>query len=205
MLSAFLASFAALIPITNPFGAIAAYAGLSAGLSPAQVRRQAWRTGVYVGAILVVFAVVGTLLLTFLGISLSALQIAGGLVVMHSGFQMLSSKPQLSKAESQGLSGQTDVSFSPMALPLIAGPGAIGVVIGLSARNPHLLDRVGVVIAAVAIGALTAFVLRFGTPLVDRLGPTGIGALTRVMGFLILAIGVEIGLHGVLTVVQARS
>lgn len=84
-----------------------------------------------------------------------------------------------------------------MALPLVAGPGAIGVVIALSARHPAVVDRVGIVGAAVAIGLLVALALRFATPVVDRLGPTGIGALTRVMGFLILAIGVELVVHGV--------
>ena len=87
--------------------------------------------------------------------------------------------------------------FSPMALPLVAGPGAIGVVIALSARHPSLLDRVGIVAAVAVVALVVGLLLRLGTPLVERLGPTGIGALTRVMGFLILAIGVELLVHGV--------
>lgn len=202
MLAVFLTSFAALIPITNPFGALAAFAGLTGGMTQADVHRQAWRTGIYVSGILVVFAAGGTLLLSFLGISLPALQVAGGLVVMHSGFTMLSARPTLSPTEQQGATGKVDVSFSPMALPLVAGPGAIGVVIALSARHPNVFDRVGVVVACVSIGILIAIVLRFATPLVEKLGPTGIGALTRIMGFLILAIGVEIGLQGVVAFVN---
>ena len=198
MLTVLLASFAALIPITNPIGALAAFAGLTDGMDPKDVHRQAWMTGVYVAGILVVFAALGTLILSVLGIGLPALQIAGGLVVMHSGFGMLTSRPALSTAESTGAGLKTDVSFSPMALPLVAGPGAIGVVIGLSARNPGLLPELGVIVASLLIGAGIALVLRFGTALIDRLGPTGVGALTRIMGFLILAIGVELGVHGVL-------
>lgn len=199
MVAVFLAAFAALIPITNPFAALAAFAGMTVGMKPADVHRQAWLTGAYVAAILVVFALAGTLLLSFLGIGLPALQVAGGLVVMHSGFTMLSAKQALSSGEREGAVTKTDISFSPMALPLIAGPGAIGVVIALSARHPDLLSQLGVALACVAIAVVVAVTLRYGTALVEKLGPVGIGAMTRVMGFLILAIGVEIALHGVMT------
>lgn len=205
MLPVFLAAFVALIPITNPFGGLAAFAGLTASMPPKSAHAQAWKTGIYVGAILVVFAVVGTFLLSFLGIGLPALQVAGGLVVMHSGFGMISAKPQLSDPEKQGAAVQTDVSFSPMALPLVAGPGAIGVVIAMSARHSSWDARLGVVLACVAIAVLVALLLRYGTPLVDKLGPAGIGALTRIMGFLILAIGVELALHGVVEFVKSAT
>lgn len=203
MVDVFLASLAALIPITNPFGAIAAYAGLSSSLTPEQVKSQAWRTGLYVFAILAVFAAIGSLVLDALGISLDALQIAGGLVVMHSGFGMITPGPRLSPAEQDHAETKQDISFSPMALPLIAGPGAIGVVIALSARHSTFADRGAVVLATAVIAALVAVLLRFGTPLVDRLGPSGIGALTRIIGFLILAIGVELVTHGILAVVHS--
>lgn len=203
MVDVFLASLAALVPITNPVGAIAAYAGLSSSLTPEQMRAQAWRTGIYVFAILAVFAAIGSLVLDALGISLPALQIAGGLVVMHSGFGMLTPKQQLSTAEQDHAGTKPDISFSPMALPLVAGPGAIGVVIALSARHSTVADRGAIVIATAAIAAVIAVLLRYGTPLVDRLGPTGIGALTRIIGFLILAIGVELVTHGVLAVVHS--
>lgn len=202
MIAVFLAALAALIPITNPFGAVAVFAGLTSDMDPKQAHRQAWRTGIFVAGILIVFAVVGTFLLSFLGIGLPALQVAGGLVVMHSGFGMLSAREQLTAAEKQPVVQKPDVSFSPMALPLIAGPGAIGIVIGLAARHPSVLDRVGVVLACAAIGLVTALFLRYGTSLVDRLGTAGISALTRVMGFLILAIGVELAAHGVLAFVR---
>lgn len=203
MLSVFLASFAALIPITNPLGAVAAFAALTSSMDRSIVRRQAWLTGLYVCGILVVFSVAGTLILTFFGIGLPALQVAGGIVVVYSGFTMLAASPQLSSPERNDATAKQDVSFSPMALPLVAGPGAIGVVIALSARNPGVDGVAGVAIAGVAIAAVVAFLLRFGTPVVRKLGAAGLGAITRVMGFLILAIGVEIGLHGVVSFVSS--
>ena len=189
-----LAALGALLPIANPFGALAAYSGLTGGFAAADVRKQAIRTGIYVFAILGVFAMLGSLILSAFGITLPALQIAGGLVVCHSGFSMISPKEQ------DHASTKPDVSFSPMALPLIAGPGAIGVVIALSSRYPTLTDHLAILAASAVLGALIAAVLALGTPLVDKLGPTGIGALTRILGFLILAIGVELIIHGVLAV-----
>ncbi|MFI7589254.1 MarC family protein [Spongisporangium articulatum] len=198
MLTVFLAALGALLPITNPLGAVAAYAGLTGNLEPAEVKRQAVRTAVYVAAILTVFALFGSLVLEAFGIGLPALQIAGGIVVAHSGFGMISPRQDFTDAEREHARTKTDVSFSPMALPLIAGPGAIGVVIALSARHAHADDRVGIVLAVLAVSVLIGLVLRYGTPLVDRLGPTGIGALVRIIGFLILAIGVELIVHGLL-------
>jgi multiple antibiotic resistance protein len=189
----------ALLPITNPIGALAAYAGITGNMDADAVRKQAVRTGIYVFAILAVFTLFGQLVLEAFGISLGALQVAGGLVVAHSGFGMLSAKPHLSDKEHTHAVEKEDVSFSPMALPLIAGPGAIGVCIALTARNPHWDDRIGIVISAALISALVGLLLRFATPWVDRLGETGIGALVRIIGFLILAIGVELVVHGLQT------
>lgn len=195
-----LAALVALLPITNPPGAVAAFAGLSAGQSKDQLSRTALRTGLYVAAILAVFGLLGSLVLEALGITLPALQIAGGLVVAHSGFGMIAPRVALTPQEQDHAANKSDISFSPMALPLIAGPGAIGVVIALGARHPGIEARLGIALAAVGIGLIVWLCLRFGTPLVDRLGPTGIGALTRIMGFLILTIGVELVIHGVLAV-----
>ena len=108
---------------TNPIGGLAAFAGLTAGNAPAAVRSQAWKTGMYVFAILTVFAVSGSLIMRFFGFDLPSLQIAGGLVVAHSGFSMLENKRRATHEEAQHATSKPDVSFSPMALPLIAGPG----------------------------------------------------------------------------------
>lgn len=198
VLTSAMAAVVALLPITNPPGATAVFAGLTADQEPKEVRRSALRTGIYVFAILAAFAVLGSLILEAFGITIPALQIAGGLVVAHSGFGMIAPRQQLSEDEKTHARTKNDVSFSPMALPLIAGPGAIGVVIALSARHPGLEGRIGLAIGAAVVGALVWVCLRYGTPLVDKLGPTGIGALTRILGFLILTIGVELVIHGVL-------
>ena len=191
------ASILALAPITNPIGALAAFAGLTAGNTPAAIRSQAWKTGIYVFAILTTFTVCGSFIMRFFGFDLPSLQIAGGLVVAHSGFSMLENKRRSTNEEDQHATLKEDVSFSPMALPLIAGPGSIGVVIALTARNTAVGFHIGIVLGILITAATIAVLLRYGTPWIDKLGATGVGAITRIMGFLILVIGVELIVHGV--------
>lgn len=202
MLSAFTAALVALIPITNPVGALAVFAGMTGSSTPQRTRRMAWRTGMWVVVILAAFALVGSLIMSAFGISLPALQIAGGLVVAHSGFGMLDNTDTVSDSEKDHAATKADISFTPLALPLIAGPGAIGVVIALAARHPGVEARLGIVLATVALGVIISLLLRYATPWVDRIGATGVGALVRVMGFLILVIGVELVAHGVLALVK---
>ena len=168
------AAILALAPITNPIGGLAAFAGLTAADDPAAVRSQAWKTGIYVFAILTTFAVCGSFIMRFFGFDLPSLQIAGGLVVAHSGFSMLENKRRATHEEAQHATAKADVSFSPMALPLIAGPGSIGVVIALAARNTAVSFHVGIVLGILITAAAIALLLRYATPWIDRLGPTGV-------------------------------
>jgi multiple antibiotic resistance protein len=216
----FVASIGALLPVTNPVFVVATYAGLTESFSRRETRRQAVLVGVYSFAILATFAVLGTLVLHAFGISLYALQIAGGLVVAYAGFAMLSAQGGLAGPgddgpeddgreddgpgdDGPGDDGERrhrDVAISPMALPIVAGPGAIGVVTALAARNPGTVDHVAIVAAVATIAAALAVLLSYATPVIGRLGAGVVGALVRVMGFLILAIGVELVVHGILDV-----
>jgi multiple antibiotic resistance protein len=192
-----IAAFLALLPIVNPIGAMASFAGLTSQLDAKFVRHLAFRTAVNVFVILASFTILGSIILEVFGISLPSIQIAGGFVVANSAMGMLNPKKQLTDPEQEHARTKPDISFTPMALPLIAGPGAIGEVIALAARYPDVADRTAVLVATFAIAAMIFVLLRWGTPIIDKLGPTGIGALTRVMGFIILCIGVGLMIHGV--------
>jgi multiple antibiotic resistance protein len=187
---------ASLFPIMNPVGALPAFAALTAGEGKVARHKQAIRAAIYAGAILIVFAIGGRAVLHAFGISLPALQIAGGLIVGHSAYGMVVNGPRLTEREQDESNKRTDVSFTPFAMPLLAGPGAIGVVIGLSARSNNAAATAGIVIGCVAMSVLIGIVLRLGEPIIERLGETGIGALTRIFGFLILAIAAELVIHG---------
>lgn len=204
MITVLVASIGALLPVTNPVFVLAAYAGLTESFPRQEVRRQAVLVGVYSFVILATFALLGTMILLAFGITLYALQIAGGLVVAHAGFAMLGDHPGPTAARDDDLltrvGNRSDVAISPMALPIVAGPGAIGVVIAMAARHPGVEAHLSIVVAVACIAAGLALLLCYATPLVRRLGPVVVDALVRVMGFLILAIGVELIVHGILEV-----
>jgi multiple antibiotic resistance protein len=189
-----------LFPIVNPIGNLPAFFALTAADSPTHRRAQAVRTAVWVVAVLVTFAVAGRYLLNALGISLPALQIAGGLVVARTDYGMVIAGPRLTPDEEQAGTAAADVSFVPMAMPLLAGPGAIGTVIALSSRSRGPAPITGVVAGVTVIGLVVALVLALGGPLLTRLGHSGITALSRIFGFLILAIAVELISYGILAV-----
>lgn len=202
MLTSFGAAFGvtalSLFPIINPIGNLPAFFALTAGDDALTRRRQAVRTAFYVTLLLAVFTVAGKALLHALGISLPALQVAGGLVVGHSAYGMVTGGPKLSASEHRAGVAAADVSFSPMAMPLLSGPGAIGTVIALASRSHGAAPIGGIVLADVVMGVVVAAVLTLGGPLLSRMGETGVAALTRIFGFLILAIAVELLAHGIL-------
>jgi multiple antibiotic resistance protein len=189
-----------LLPLMNPIGALPAFYALTAGERIATRHAQARRTALYCACLLIVAAIAGRPLLHALGITLPALQIAGGLIVGHTAYGMVVNGPRLTENERRHSETQNDISFTPMAMPLLAGPGALGVVLGLASRTHGVAPMAGIVLGCLAIAVAVWVVLRGGEPLMARMGPTGIGALTRILGFLILAIAVELIVHGALSI-----
>lgn len=198
--SAAITAFAALFPIVNPIGGLAVFFALTSGDSEAERNSTALRVALFVIAILVAFALAGSFVLEFFGISLAALRIAGGLIVAHTAWTMVTASSRLTAAENAEAGQKQDIAFSPMAMPMLAGPGAIGVVMALAARPDPATWMIGIVSAIVAMGVLVYVLLRVGGPLARRMGPGVLGAIDRILGFLILAIAIELiitGIHGV--------
>lgn len=191
------ATFLALFPIVNPPGGIPLFFSLTSDYSPQERNRTALRTSFYVIAILVTFMLVGRFVLSFFGISLSVLKIAGGLIVANTAWGMVTASNRMTTEESSEALTKEDISLTPMAMPMLSGPGSIGVVMGLAAHATGLLAYVGMVIGIVALGFTVYLFLCLGGPLVKRLGPSGMGAITRIFGFLILAIAVQLVWDGV--------
>ncbi len=190
-------TFLALFPIVDPFGGIPIFFSLTSSWSAADRTRTALKTGVYVFVILVVFLFFGRFVLYFFGISLPVLKIAGGLIVANTAWGMVTSTARITPAESYEASTKEDISLTPLAMPLLSGPGAIGVVMALAAHVDNIAAYLGMVIG-IAVVALTVFLfLCMGGPLVRRLGPSAVGALNRIFGFLILAIAVQLVWDGV--------
>jgi multiple antibiotic resistance protein len=190
--SATLTTFLALFPIVNPFGGIPLFFSLTTDFTPEERRHTALKTGFYVIAILVVFMLFGRFVLSFFGISL-----AGGLIVANTAWGMVTGSSRITEKENYEALTKEDISLTPMAMPMLSGPGSIGVVMGLAAHADHWLVYVGMILGIIAIGLTVYLFLRLGGPLVKRLGPGAVGAISRIFGFLILAIAVQLVWDGV--------
>jgi len=186
------ATFLALFPIVNPSGGVPLFFSLTSNLSAGERNRTALKTAIYVTVILIFFMFLGRFVLGFLGISLPVLKIAGGLIVANTAWGMVTASSRITGAESHEASTKEDISLTPMAIPMLSGPGSIGVVMGLAADADSKVAYLGMVIAIAAIGLAVYLFLRLGGPLVERLRPCATGAINRVFGFLILAIAVQL-------------
>ncbi len=199
-----IATFLALLPIANPFGAVPVFHTLTEADSRSRRRYQAWHTTINVVWVLALFFVAGQFILEFLHISLGVLRIAGGLLVAHAAWDMATS-PHKFSAQKQPASHHEDISFTPMAVPLVSGPGAIGVVMGLSARTDYWLDDIGCLLGIVLLGVSLYVCLVIGDPLLDRLGKHGVMAFNRLLSFFILAIAVQFIADGTLSLLQEMA
>jgi multiple antibiotic resistance protein len=190
--SAASATFLALFPIVNPFGGVPIFYSLTTDFDKHERNHTALKTSVFVGIILVFFLFLGRFVLNFFGISLPVLKIAGGLIVANTAWGMVTSSSRITPLETAEASTKEDISLTPMAMPLLSGPGSIGVVMGLAAHTDSLMSYFGMVIGIAAVALSVYLFLRLGGPLVSRLGPGATGAINRIFGFLILAIAVQL-------------
>jgi MarC family membrane protein len=157
-------------------------------------------TSLNVAVILIASLFLGRFVLHAFGLNLAELRIAGGLIVGWTAWQMVNSDVRITPAEEAGARAKSDISFTPMAMPLLAGPGAIGVMVGLAAHGHTWEDYVGYVLAILLISVTVLACLDFSPAIFKRLGPNGIGALSRIFGFLILAIAVALVARGALAI-----
>ena len=113
----------------------------------------------------------GRFVLNFFGISLPVLQIAGGLIVANTAWGMVTASTRITAAESDEAATKDDISLTPMAMPMLSGPGSIGVVMGLAANADSMMTYLGMVIGITALALSVYLFLRLGGPLVAKLGP----------------------------------
>lgn len=191
------ATFLALFPIVNPFGGVPLFFALTSDFPESERNRTALKTALYVLAILVVFMFFGRFVLNFFGISLPVLKIAGGLIVANTAWGMVTASARITPAESHEATTKNDISLTPMAMPMLSGPGSIGVVMGLAAHADSLMTYLGMVIGIAALALSVYLFLRLGGPLVGKLGPGTVGGITRIFGFLIFAVAVQLVWDGV--------
>ena len=198
----FLGTFIGLLPIINPLAAAPTFLAITEGDSPERRREQARKGCFYMVGILVSFLIGGTFIMNFFGISIPGLRIAGGILMTGIGMDMLLARKPAAKTEDEeeraAAVKKPDISFSPLAMPMLSGPGSIAVTLGFTSLASDWLDYFAIIAGIVTVAFITYIVLRLSARIVNLIGPVGVNAMTKIMGFLIMCIGVQFVVNGVL-------
>jgi multiple antibiotic resistance protein len=197
---AFLLGFPTLFSIVNPIGAALMFYNVTLDRSHGERVVLARKIGLYSLLILLGSLWFGSYVLTFFGVSLGALRIAGGLVVAVRAWDLLMApEAQQSRKENDaaGAEGKEDVAFFPLTMPFTTGPGSISVAIALASERPNETGAVwsffgGLTLAAAAIAVLVWTLYAAADRLLARLGEAGARVVSRMAAFLLLCIGVQI-------------
>lgn len=195
-----LASYTSLLSIANPFAAMPFFLAMTDGDTDDHRRQQALKASIYSLVILVVFLFGGSYIISFFGISLEGIRIAGGLLIIKMAYSLLDPDSQgrkLNAADHSEAFRKPDISFSPLAMPMLAGPGSIALILGLSSQIANPVDYLAVSLAIVLVMITSFGLLMIARKMTQMLGRTGMTALTRMMGFIALTIGVQFIINGV--------
>lgn len=194
------ASFSSLFSVANPPAIMPVFLSLTSDYSDRERITTAKWTTIYAFIVLTVFLYAGTAILSFFGISLSGIRIAGGLIIMRTAFSMLNpekSGKKLSPEDEEAALKKDDITFSPLAMPMLSGPGSIAVVIGFASQATGMIDYVVHSISIIMVVGIAYFILRVSPATMKKIGTTGMTVLTRMMGFIALAISVQFILSGI--------
>jgi multiple antibiotic resistance protein len=196
-----------LVAVLDPFLAIPIFLSVAAAREPAGRRRLVNAVTVTVFAVLSGAAIFGEALLTALGTSLPAFQVGGGLVLLLMALAMLNAQAggvRQSKAEAEELESRDASGVVPLAVPLLAGPGAISTTI-VAAQAGDTVHIAGLVVCIALVCVLLWSILRVAEPIGSRLGTTGLNIATRLLGLLLAAIAIEMMAGGLKTLLPGLA
>ncbi|ELF6209432.1 MarC family NAAT transporter [Pseudomonas putida] len=210
----------ALLPMANPLTSVSLLLGLGGGLPLKERNRQIFKASVYVALIMLVSFYGGNLVMQMFGISIPGLRIAGGLIVTYIGFSMLfpTTTPNETEVQQELLPDDEktsprlrDLSFVPLALPGAAGPGTIALIVSSASTLRSTYESIPVFIhlAAITVFLITALIfwagLKGSGQIMRFLGASGIDAISRVVGFLLVGMGVQFVINGGFELMSARA
>lgn len=207
----FLATFTTLLAIINPFEALPVYLGFAEHMDDKARRSLALRSCLYSLLLMFFFLIFGTLLLKVFGVPMAMVRIAGGIILTRIGFQLFSSPSSIGGPGPNGGGNGNggDPAFVPLAMPIMFGPGAMATIIGMASQvqrsDTEIKGLLAVSAALVATMATTYLFLAGGKRLQHWLGPRGIDAATRIVGFFVASMGIGMALDGVIEALQMHG
>lgn len=204
----FIYLFAALFSVLNPIGTVPIFVGLTQDDDKKERSRISLWTAIDVSIILLISLFVGQYVLSFFGISLEALRIAGGLIIVSSGFSLLSGKFKrtrgINKKVEDEIMTRNDIALTPLAMPMLAGPGSISLLIAFYQEHHRPMELVWACAAIIAVSLVIFLILRSAHYLSKILGGSGIVAISRIVGFIVIAIGIQYIVSAIISIIKGN-
>jgi MarC family membrane protein len=204
----FLYLLTALFSVLNPIGTLPIFVGLTQHEDKKSRQHISLWTSINVFLILIVSFFIGQYILTFFGISIDALRIAGGLIIVESGFSLLSGKFSKKRGINKKVENEAqkrhDISFTPLAMPMLAGPGSISLLIAFYQEHHETNELLLVVAAILAVSTSIFLILRSAHYLSNFLGASGIVAISRIIGFIVVSIGIQYIVTSIIHIIKVN-
>ncbi len=204
----FISTFTTLLAVINPLEPLPVFLKLLQGKDDAEHRLVAFKSCLYAALLMLFFLFFGRLVLKVFGVPLSMVRIVGGIVLMRIGFSLFlpSSSDEASAAGNDMTRKAGNIAFVPLAMPLMSGPGVLATVIGMSTMAKFSEAGIASMAAiCAAIGAtmsVTYVVLAYARTILNRIGPMGVDAATRIVGFFVSAMGMGLIFHGLVEAIR---
>ncbi|PVX46566.1 multiple antibiotic resistance protein [Flavobacterium sp. 103] len=204
----FIYLFVALFSVLNPIGTVPIFVGLTQGDSKQECSRISLWTSINVFLILIISFFIGKYVLSFFGISIDSLRIAGGLIIVSSGFSLLSGKFNkkrgINKKIETDAQKRNDIALTPLAIPMLAGPGSISLLIAFYQEHNSTNELIIASLAILAIAIAIFIILRSAHYLAQILGASGIVAISRIVGFIVIAIGIQYIVSALINIIKSN-
>ena len=198
--------FGALFSVLNPIGTVPIFVGLTEDYTKQERSKLSLLTAVNVFIILIISFFIGQYVLAFFGITISALRIAGGLIITGSGFSLLNGKFNknrgINKEVKEDIESRNAIALTPLAMPMLAGPGSISLLIAFYQEHNTTMEIIASTVAILVVAFVIFLILRSAHYLARILGASGIVAISRIVGFLTIAIGIQYIISSVLSIIR---
>ncbi len=202
----FIFLLAALFSVLNPIGTVPIFVGLTQDYTQKERSKVSLLTALNVFIILIISFFVGQYVLEFFGITITALRIAGGIIIASSGFSLLNGKFSknrgIDKKVEEDIQMRNSIALTPLAMPMLAGPGSISLLIAFYQEHNSTNEIIISTLAIMTVAVLIFLILRSAHYLAKILGQSGIVAISRIIGFLTIAIGIQYIISSVLSIIR---